>query len=100
MEFNRPALLPFALHVAAKTVAIDNIKVNPTNEKQKDHLIWTFKFGDWENRLINLSVKKLTSDINEHLNNNKDSIFYPYQLGGKYSSFLFFVSTKLNYKIE
>jgi len=93
-------LLPFSLRVAASTVAIDLVKVHPTDQPRIERLIWTIKIGNWEDRLIKYSIQQLTKDILEAKEKNLNAVLYPYLLGGVFKTFWFFVSTKLNYEVK
>ena len=69
------------MRIAAYSTELSNIKIIPITDKPKiKHRLWTFKIGNWEERLINSGVKKVNKDIKKSLNYNKKCSFYVYTL--------------------
>lgn len=74
--------LPFALHVAAKSTELDNIKIIPINKDMGvRHSAFVLKIGNWEKRLVNKCAKVINDDIEQSLIRNPEAMFYVYIIG-------------------
>jgi hypothetical protein len=75
--------LKLSMQIAGKATAIDNIKVEPTNDKINIRAtISTLNIKGWEKRLINNAANFLNRDINNELSFSEDSILVPYIIAG------------------
>lgn len=92
--------LPFAIKLAGKTIALDNIKIISTEyyiPVRKS--IGTLKIGDWEKRLLNKSILFISNDIKKSLAKNKDCKLYIY-IFGYIKPKLLYATVELSYEIK
>ena len=102
----KPDPTPMSIRIAAETVALDRIKIEPINNMNgKDFItIKVFSFlsseKNIENKFVKQAVKQLTNDINYHLENYKDCVFKPFSLRGKIRRGFFFSYMDMGYIID
>ena len=99
-----PQLLPMTMQIAAKTVALDRIKIvvdsdKYTYDKSNNIKIRTICFRGWEKRLINKAVERLTNDINNALKDGETRLI-PHMLSSKISLKTIFISVNMNYEFR
>jgi len=80
------SLVPLAISIAAKCVALDKVKIVTEEYGTGSHAynpdIRVLRIGNWNKRLVKKSVKHLTERIDQFCNmSTKKPLFYPWLLG-------------------
>lgn len=102
MKKDRYNNLGFAMHLAAISVELDNVKITPVSyDTGVRQTIKTLKIGHWQTRLLEKSSKKLNKDIRITLDKSesKNVIFNVYVLGGGFYRKGLYICTDLKYEL-